>query len=125
MSMRLTMLPALLALLAVAFSLLPSTALAKPDNNPARDEFAVRVVSSAPHQVTGGDARLHIEVPRTVPPHQVEVWVNGVDQGRHFALIPGTRTLTGVIDELRLGANAVRVRPTATARARAGPCPCR
>ncbi|HRX62790.1 MAG TPA: DUF6351 family protein [Candidatus Competibacter sp.] len=110
MSMRLTMLPALLALLAVAFSLLPSTALAKPDNNPARDEFAVRVVSSAPHQVTGGDARLHIEVPRTVPPHQVEVWVNGVDQGRHFALIPGTRTLTGVIDELRLGANAVRVK---------------
>ena len=82
MSMRLTMLPALLALLAVAFSLLPSTALAKPDNNPARDEFAVRVVSSAPHQVTGGDARLHIEVPRTVPPHQVEVWVNGVVETR-------------------------------------------
>lgn len=42
-------------------------------NNPASDEFAVRVVSSAPHQVTGGEARLHIEVPRTVPLHQVEV----------------------------------------------------
>ena len=36
-------------------------------------------------QVTGGDARLHILVPRTVPLHQVEVWVNGVDQLSHFA----------------------------------------
>ena len=45
---------------------------------PASDRFVVEVVSSAADQVTGGDARLHIDVPRTVPLHEVEVWVNGV-----------------------------------------------
>ena len=29
--------------------------------------FMIKVVSSAPDQVSGGDARLHIKVPRTVP----------------------------------------------------------
>ena len=94
MRVRLTILPTLLFLLTVAFGLIPFAALAKPDNNPARDEFAVRVVSSAPHQVTGGDARLYIDVPRTVPLHQVEVWVNGGDQRGRFSVLPGTtRTL--------------------------------
>jgi hypothetical protein len=101
----------MLFVVVVAFGLLPSAALAKPDNKPARDEFSVRVVSSAPHQVTGGDARLHIEVPRTVPLHQVEVWVNGVDQRGLFSVLPGTtRTLTGVIDGLRVGKNHLQVK---------------
>ena len=59
----------LVALLAATFA---THALGKPAqaiNNPASDEFAVAVVSSAPQQVTGGDARLHIQVPRTVPLH--------------------------------------------------------
>jgi hypothetical protein len=76
---------------------------------PAQDQFAVRVVSSAPDQVSGGDARLHIEVPRTVPPQQVSVLVNGVDQRDRFARVPGTRRLTGVVDGLELGENTVRV----------------
>lgn len=82
---------------------------AKAAHNPSTDEFAVRVVSSAPHQVSGDDARLHIDVPRTVPVHQVEVWVNGASQRDRFSLIPGTRTLTGVVDGLALGANTVSV----------------
>ncbi|MEW5937989.1 MAG: DUF6351 family protein, partial [Candidatus Thermoplasmatota archaeon] len=58
-----------------------SNSLAKPVGGiPARDEFIVEVVSSSPNQVTGGDARIHIQVPRTVPLHQVKVLVNGVDQ---------------------------------------------
>jgi hypothetical protein len=77
---------------------------------PAADRFEVRVVSSAPDQVTGGDARLHIEVPRTVPLHQVEVWVNGADQRGRFSAVPGTRRLTGVIDGLVVGDNAVVVK---------------
>jgi hypothetical protein len=76
---------------------------------PAQDRFEVRVVSSAPHQVSGGDARLHIEVPRTVPLHQVEVRVNGANQRDRFTEVPGTRRLTGVIDGLELGENTVRV----------------
>lgn len=78
-----------------------SSSFAKPTGGiPARDIFVVEIVSSAPHQVTGGDARIHIQVPRTVPLQQVEVLVNGVDQCSHFFQITGTRTLTGVIDGL-------------------------
>ncbi|MBX3703281.1 MAG: hypothetical protein KF822_05865 [Steroidobacteraceae bacterium] len=93
----------------------------KAVNNPASDEFAVRVVSSAPHQVTGGDARLHIDVPRTVPLHQVEVWVNGHDRRADFSVIPGTRRLTGVIDGLALGANSLRVKANGQGGGRPAP----
>lgn len=89
-----------------------------PKSNPASDEFTVEVVSSAPDQVSGGDARLHIEVPRTVPLHQAEVWVNGSDQRSHFTVIPGTRTLTGVVDGLALGQNLVVVKANGQGRGR-------
>ena len=76
---------------------------------PASVPFDVRVVSSAPDQVSGGDARLHVVVPQTVPLQQVEVWVNGKSQRDRFVPMPGTRTLTGVIDGLVLGENSVQV----------------
>lgn len=85
--------------------------LAQAAHTPAADEFVVRVVSSAPGQVTGGDARLHIDVPLTVPLHQVQVLLNGADRRSQFSLIPGTRTLTGVINGLALGGNNLLVRP--------------
>ena len=82
----------------------------------------MKVVSSAPHQITGGDARLHIEVPRTVPLHQVEVWVNGIDQRDRFSVLPDTaRTLTGVIDGLKLGANDLRVKANGNGKGRPSP----
>ncbi len=77
---------------------------------PPKPAFVTEVVSSAPDQVTAGDARLHIQVPPTVPLQQVEVWVNGINMADHFSTIPGTRTLTGVIDGLVLGDNTVVTR---------------
>jgi hypothetical protein len=71
--------------------------------------FQVRVVSSAPDLITGGDARLHIDVPQAVPVDEVQVLVNGQDVRSRFALVPGTRRLTGVIDALPLGNSTVRV----------------
>ncbi len=92
-----------------------------PKHNPASDEFAVEVVSSAPDQVSGGDARLHVQVPRTVPLHQAEVWVNGSDQRGRFKVIPGTRTLSGVIDGLDPGDNLVVVKANGRGRGRPAP----
>jgi hypothetical protein len=87
-------------------ALLPaSQALAKE-----KPPFIAEVVSSAADQVTGGDARLHIVVPKVTPFHQVEVLVNGVDQSHHFARKDGTQVLTGVIDGLVLGDNTVIVK---------------
>lgn len=88
------------------------------ESEKAKPVFVVEVVSSAPDQVTGGDARIHIEVPRTVPPHQVRVLVNGIDQSDHFSLIPDTRTLTGIIDGLELGPNSVTVEPPGLGKGR-------
>jgi hypothetical protein len=82
-----------------------SPALAKE-----KPPFVAEVVSSAADQVTGGDARLHILVPKVTPLHQVEVWVNDVNQADRFAPIDGTQTLTGVIDGLALGDNTVVVK---------------
>jgi len=72
--------------------------------------FVAEVVSSAAGQATGGDARLHIVVPKVTPFHQVEVLVNGVNQADRFDRIDGTQVLTGVIDGLALGDNTVVVK---------------
>jgi hypothetical protein len=116
--------PALLALATIVSLLtlgaVPTAAAALPPAASDRPAFAVEVVSSAPDQVTGGDARLHIQVPKTVPPHQVEVWVNGTDQSDRFVLMPDSRTLTGVIVELQLGANTVTVKPNGQGQGRPG-----
>ena len=92
-----------LALAACLTAVRPALAKEKPP-------FVAEIVSSVPHQVTGGDARLHIQVPPTVPFQQVEVWVNGVNMADRFAPIAGTRTLSGVIDGLALGENTVLVK---------------
>ena len=103
----------LFLILVIALGLFPTRSLAFPGQPPGgippTDVFVAQVVSSAADQVTGGDARLHIQVPRVVPPQQVQVLVNGLDQSDHFTLIPGTRTLTGVVDGLALGENTVKV----------------
>ena len=105
-----------IALLAATPAAIPKSNA--PATNPASDKFVVEVVSSAAHEVSGGDARLHIQVPRTVPLHQAEVWVNGTDQRSHFTVIAGTRTLTGVVDGLALGENELIVRANGKGKGR-------
>ena len=98
---------------------LPLTLHAKPAGpKKIKWQFEAEVVSSAPDRVTGGSARLHIKVPRTVPLHKVVVLVNESDQSDHFNQIPGTRTLTGVIDGLDLGDNRVKIMPNGHGRGR-------
>ena len=106
-----------IAALSLTMIALPSSLDAKPAGpkklkpKKLKWKFKAEVVSSAPDQVTGGDARLHIKVPRTVPLHKVVVLVNGIDQSHQFDQIPGTRTLTGVIDGLNIGQNKVKIMP--------------
>jgi hypothetical protein len=94
--------PLAVALLVGLVAVSPVIAKEKPP-------FVAQVVSSAPDQVTGGDARLHIVVPKVTPFQQVEVWVNGVNQADRFSRIGETQVLTGVIDGLVVGANTVVV----------------
>ncbi len=69
------------------------------------DALDIEVLSSAPDQVTGGDARLAIHVPRHVPPHQVRVTVDGRDVTDAFA--NDGRRLEGVVIGLEPGDNEV------------------
>ncbi len=80
--------------------------------------FQIDVVSSAPDQVTGGDARLHIKVPRRINIRKVRILVNGVDQSDHFSVLPGTRKLSGVVNGLKLGKNKVVVKQKGKRRGR-------
>ena len=80
--------------------------------------FVVEVVSSAVDQVTGGNARIHIKVPKTVPFHKVTVRVNGTHQSDHFSRINGTRILSGVVDGLNIGNNTVVVQANGRGKGR-------
>jgi hypothetical protein len=106
--------------LAVA-GLLIGPAVSSAASPPANGRLDVTVVSSLPEHVTGGDARLHVDVPPSMQAADVAVLVNGVDQRDRFSLIPGTRTLTGVVDGLVLGDNTVEVRRDNPAAASAPP----
>jgi hypothetical protein len=72
-------------------------------------QFQVEVLSSPAEYVSGGDARVAIRVPWTVSIDFVEVTLNGYDVSDDFSLIPGTRTLEGVVTGLDGGDNLLEV----------------
>jgi len=111
----------------VAFSLVMtafsprSAAKSFHSNKKIKPAFVVEVVSSAVDQVTSGDARIHIKVPKTVPFHKVTVLVNGICQSGHFSLVNGTQTLSGVVNGLYIGDNSVVVRANGRGKGRPKP----
>ncbi len=73
----------------------------------APKSVAIRVLSSPPDQVSGGDARVAIDLPRGLL-DKVSVDVDGRDVTAAF--VPSDRdTLEGVVDGLVVGANQVSV----------------
>jgi hypothetical protein len=70
-------------------------------------DFELRVLSSPPEMVTGGDALVRVTIPRTVPLHKATVLVNGTDVTSTLQLDESARTLTGMVRGLRLGANTL------------------
>ena len=84
-------------------------------------EFVVTVLSSAPDQISGGDALVQIEVPRTVPLGQVRVLVGGRNVSDSFVPDRGPRLLTGLIEGLPLGPTELVVRGNGQGPGRPGP----
>ncbi|MDT8307474.1 MAG: DUF6351 family protein [Anaerolineae bacterium] len=87
----------------------------------AHAEFLISLPATVAGNVTGGNARLHVAVPEGVALDAVKVLVNGEDQRHHLAPIPGTHTLSGVVDGLKLGKNQVMVLATGPSRVRPHP----
>lgn len=130
MSSRPTMSPRRLVTAALALALVPAltapVAAAPPASAPpaqvpagqAADGFHVEVLSSRADYVSGGDARVAIDVPRNVPPHRVRVAVDGRDVTDAFEVDRDARRLEGVVDGLELGTQVLEVRANGQGRGR-------
>jgi hypothetical protein len=82
---------------------------AGPAHGAATQEFEVKVLSSPPEMVTGGDALVQVTIPRNVPPAKVTVDVDGRDVTGLLTLDASARTLTGLVTGLELGENTLHV----------------
>jgi hypothetical protein len=92
---------------------------AAPPGRGAGASFTIEVLSSPADQVSGDDARIAIDVPRTVPLHQVDIQVDGRDlTGSFVEDPPGSRRLEGVITGLPLGESDLVVDSNGNGRGR-------
>jgi Tannase-like family of unknown function (DUF6351) len=96
----------------------PAAAQAQP---PSRQQFALSVLSSRPDQVTAGDALVRVDVPHTVPLHQVTVLRNGVDVTAAFAPAADGRALEGLVEGFDVGDNELVAQPNGRGRGRPDP----
>ncbi|HEY8474585.1 MAG TPA: DUF6351 family protein [Natronosporangium sp.] len=90
-------------------------ALLQPPATPAHahnsgHRIDLELLSSAPDQVSGGDALVRVTLGERARPGEVRITRNGQDVTGAFAVDPGGRSLTGLVDGLRLGRNELRAR---------------
>ena len=86
-----------LAVAVLVLALVPPVAAASSGPRPT-----ITVLSGRPDTVTGGDALLRVSAPAAT-----RITRNGTDVTRAFRWDPASRTLTGLVDGLRLGRNTV------------------
>ncbi len=99
----------LVAAAAVAAALLAQTVTAAGGPPAGLDgALAVRVVSSPPELVSGGDARVEVAVPESVSYADVHVTLDGADVSSSFAQDPeGGHQLEGVVTGVPLGSSTL------------------
>ncbi|MFK7894738.1 MAG: DUF6351 family protein [Myxococcota bacterium] len=73
-------------------------------------QLAIEVLSSPADQVSGGDARVQVRLPWSVSPRRVQITLDGRNVRNEFKRIRGTRTLEGVVSDLALGENVLKVK---------------
>jgi hypothetical protein len=100
--------------LAVLTSLGPAVAPAAAPEHRRADRFGVEVLSSAPDQVSGGDALVAVRVPGSVDPSDVRITVGRVDVSSAFA--PQGDELVGLVEGLPEGRSTLKVESTARGR---------
>lgn len=80
--------------------------------NVALGEFVLAVLSSPPDQVSGGDARISVELPDGLAPEEVEIALDGVDVRSSFSTMGGDMRLEGLVSGLGQGENIITVNST-------------
>src|SRR5690606_7093003 len=104
---------AVLAAATVTLALTPSAQADTPAQLPGR-RLAIDVLTSAPHQVSGGDALLRVLAGPLVDPSEVRITVARRDVTGAFTPDAQGHSLTGLVDGLALGDNEVRARAGTT-----------
>jgi hypothetical protein len=79
------------------------------DSGTSRDvhDLQIKVLSSRPDQVSGGDAQVQVQAPRNVSLHHVKIRLNGTEITNDFAPGERSQTLVGLVDGMRTGRNVV------------------
>jgi len=80
--------------------------------------LTIDVLSSAPDQVSGGNALIRVNLGFRNHAAEVRVSLGGEDVTGAFTADPGGRSLTGLVDGLRLGSNDIRARAGRSSTAR-------
>ncbi|MFA9430697.1 DUF6351 family protein [Egicoccus sp. AB-alg2] len=97
---------AALAAATLAVAVLPQVADAAPGAAPGQvKELGIEVLSSAPDQVSGGDARVAVTLPPSVKAADVRVRLGDTDVTDAFTAVDGG--LEGVVDGMTLGENVL------------------
>ena len=73
----------------------------------AADGLQLRVLSSRPEMVTGGDALVRVELPPGLSPSDVKLTVNGTDATGRLKADASGRSLTGLVTGLTPGSNTL------------------
>jgi hypothetical protein len=71
--------------------------------------FEIQILSSAPDQVSGGDALVRVQFPEADIPGKATLTLNGVDVTSSLAPEPGGGALVGVVSGFALGDNLLRL----------------
>jgi hypothetical protein len=72
-------------------------------------DFEISVLSSRPDTVTGDDALIQVDVPRSVPLSRTRVYLNGADVTADLKASRHNHALTGLVSGLRQGVNHLKV----------------
>ncbi len=92
---------------ALAVALAAASSPRADDDHRATHDFVLTCLSSQPEFVSGGDALVRVDVPRTVPLSKVTIRVNGADATAAFHVDAAARAMTGLVSGLKLGDNLV------------------
>ena len=84
----------------------------------AADGLQIRVLSSRPDMVTGGDALVRVDLPAGTSGADVHLLVNGKEQTSALKADTSGRSLTGLVTGLTLGANTLSASGSGKASAR-------
>src|SRR5262245_3945038 len=112
-SRRSALVAALAALVLLATFASPAPAAPKKGGGPP---FEIQILSSAPDQVSGGDALVRVALPGTGLPTNAVLLLNGANVTGSLSPAPGGGALVGVVQGFALGDNLLQLKLSPSAK---------